>query len=121
MRLMDVSEARSLLRPGRSIRWVDVRSPAAFHKERIPGAISMPYPGANGATRLRGLIPDLNTVIVVYGDHDKDAIEVARSLESRFKDVRVLKGGLPAWQKADLNVESAVGHASVPRNVTPEN
>jgi len=85
--------------------WVDPRSARKYRDGHIPGAIHLPFQKlADQEDRLRGF-----DVLIVYGDGFKDDLAGGMSkrlLELGFKDVRTLRGGLKAWTRADLELET---------------
>lgn len=85
--------------------WVDPRTTSDWLTERIPGALHVPMGTIRDrAEELRGY-----DVVVVYGRGYKDALAYAASkvlVEIGVSEVRVLEGGLTAWQNSDLPVAS---------------
>ena len=85
--------------------WVDPRSARKYRDGHIPGAIHLPFQKlAEEEDRLRGY-----DVLIVYGDGFKDDLAGGMSkrlLEMGFRDVRTLRGGLKAWKRADLELET---------------
>ena len=85
--------------------WVDPRSARKYRDGHIPGAIHLPFQKlAEEEDRLRGF-----DVLIVYGDGFKDDLAGGMSkrlLELGFKDVRTLRGGIKAWTRADLELET---------------
>jgi rhodanese-related sulfurtransferase len=85
--------------------WVDPRSARKYRDGHIPGAIHLPFQKlSEEEDRLRGF-----DVLIVYGDGFKDDLAGGMSkrlLELGFKDVRTLRGGLKAWTRADLELET---------------
>ena len=85
--------------------WVDPRSARKYRDGHIPGAIHLPFQKlADEEDRLRGY-----DVLIVYGDEFKDDLAGGMSkrlLELGFKDVRTLRGGIKAWTRADLELET---------------
>jgi 3-mercaptopyruvate sulfurtransferase SseA len=88
-----------------SAAWVDPRSGRKYRDGHIPGAIHLPFQKlADEEDRLSGY-----DVLIVYGDDFKDPLADGMSkrlLEMGFRDVRTLRGGLKAWTRADLEVET---------------
>ncbi len=85
--------------------WVDPRGARQYRDGHIPGAIHLPFQKlADEEDRLRGY-----DVLIVYGDDFKDDLADGMSkrlLEMGFKNVRTLRGGLKAWTRADLDLET---------------
>ena len=94
--------------------WVDPRSARKYRDGHIPGAIHLPFQNlADEQDRLRGY-----DVLIIYGDGFKDNLANGMSkklLEMGFKDVRTLRGGLKAWTRADLDLETG----DPPRDAEP--
>jgi 3-mercaptopyruvate sulfurtransferase SseA len=111
--MVGVEEAQQLAETGGGLRirrparvaWVDPRSEEEFRKERIAGAILLPLDRARDDHEpLREY-----DVLIVYGNdfNSPRAAAVAKLLiEHRHRDVRVLRGGLRAWNAAGYPVES---------------
>ncbi len=86
--------------------WVDPRPAAEFERERIAGAVSLPFPEMNdrAVPRLSGRDP-----IFVYGNDHGDPIAVSASkrlIEMGFRNVQTIQGGLRAWKRDGQPVES---------------
>jgi len=85
---------------------IDARSPEAYKKEHIPGAINIPHRKMSGETT-RGL--DRTALVVTYCDgigcnaSTKGALNMAR-LGFRVKE---LVGGLDWWKRDGHKTESA--------------
>jgi len=75
---------------------VDVRSPALYAKEHIPGAINIPH-----AKLIASKLTDypMNTVFVVYcaGPHCNGAHRGAIRLASLGRPVKMMIGGITGW------------------------
>lgn len=83
---------------------VDARTPSEFADSHLPGAISLP-PGQWSESSFAPLlrIPRDQLVIVYCGGGTcRAASEVAQRLvrELKLTNVRILQGGLPAWEQA---------------------
>lgn len=79
--------------------WVDARPAAEFERERIAGAVSLPFPEMNdrAVPMLSGRDP-----IFVYGNDHGDPIAVSASkrlIEMGFRNVQTIQGGLRAWKR----------------------
>jgi rhodanese-related sulfurtransferase len=104
-------EVKNLLDQGNSVL-IDVREPAEFREESIPGAHNIP---------LSSLSPNsLNsfkdkTIIVQCqsGNRSKKACEKVKMVASKI-DVKDLEGGITEWKKAGLPVESSGTACSLP-------
>ncbi|MBK8026710.1 MAG: rhodanese-like domain-containing protein [Chloroflexi bacterium] len=80
---------------------VDVRSDGEFAAGAIEGALHIPL--ADFMTRLAEMPTDLTTAIVLY-DNPTHRSTIAMSLLRMlgYENVRVLGGGVGAWEKAEL-------------------
>jgi rhodanese-related sulfurtransferase len=100
----DSWDLKVALEAGENVIVIDARSHEAFHKERIPGAISMPYRTMNAETTNR---LDKAALIVTYCDgigcnaSTKGALNMTR-LGFRVKE---LIGGLDWWKRDGLETE----------------
>jgi len=88
-----------------AIVWVDVRSPDAFRRSALPGAINLPENAWN--EKIDGFLDvwEPGKMIVVYGatGDESAAIGVARRLkkEANIADgIMILEGGFEAWEPA---------------------
>jgi 3-mercaptopyruvate sulfurtransferase SseA len=89
----------------RSATWLDPRSPDAFARGHIAGAINLPFGRVttDHETVLAGY-----DLIIVYGDDYNDPIAEAMSkrlLNLGYKDVRTLRGGLRQWTNEGFELE----------------
>ena len=88
---------------GKNIVLVDVRSPLAFWRGHLPGAINISA-SQSFAGALSGLPKSCE--IVIYGsgaDHD-DALRVASVINSSDRQIRIMRGGVAAWVALDLQL-----------------
>lgn len=72
---------------------IDVRSPQEYKEAQISGAINIPYYDIN--KKIRKIIPNLNSQIVVYcqyGQRSKKAFRMLKNLE--YKNVYTLNDGI---------------------------
>lgn len=91
------------------VTFVDARAPEAYESGHVPSAVSLPIqtgalpPGATAL--LRG-----STTVVAYCDANADCEESRRLAEvlasAGVDDVRVLRGGMPAWLEDGHPAES---------------
>ncbi|WP_101294078.1 rhodanese-like domain-containing protein [Halegenticoccus soli] len=91
-------EVERLLEDDRPPRVVDIRPPAAFDREHIPGSENVPFAGLpdriaslEGAERIVTVCP--------HGQASRQAARLIKSYEGT-KDARVesMEGGLDAWE-----------------------
>lgn len=103
---IDPADARARMTEARPPWYViDVRPAAAWARGHLPGTALVP------PEVLEANVDDLqirtDQTILVYGDDDRTADRVARTLASYgFPDVRVLAGGFPAWERAGFPTEA---------------
>lgn len=104
---ISLSQAKTKLSEPKYV-FVDARSETAFKKSHIPGALWL-SPGSLH-NRFPRLAPQLRgKTIVAYcnGPRCPKADDVKISLNARgFADVRILRVGFSAWEKAKLPTES---------------
>lgn len=86
---------------------LDVRPPAEFSAEHIPGAISVHLDGGQFQNRVGLVIPPDRELVLVAGNGD-EAVRAARSLTViGFDQVSgYLDGGMAAWRQAGRGVET---------------
>ena len=107
MARISVEELRQEIEKGAAPVIVDVRSPTAQTLElhRIPGALHVPVQDA--ARHLDKLPRDREIILYCTCPNEASAAKVARLLmNSGFRRVRPLKGGLEAWIEAGYSVEA---------------
>ncbi|MEM9067453.1 MAG: thioredoxin domain-containing protein [Myxococcota bacterium] len=100
-RSVDAEQLAALLVNRKAVA-IDLRSPSAFGRFRIPGAINLPLDEL--PTRKDELRRSDGKTPVLYGRANEGA-EVAAQLQSDGFDVRFLQEGFLAWEMADLEVE----------------
>ncbi len=97
--LLMSSESTELFGPELRTVLVDCRERAKFNKAHIPSATSIPF----GHLKFKLYELDNAGVIVVSGDTFNDAVAIAMSkalMETGFKSVKTLRGGLTGWEEA---------------------
>jgi rhodanese-related sulfurtransferase len=83
---------------------LDVRSPEEFAAGHVPGAVNIPHDQV--ASRLAE-IPK-NKEVVLYCRSGRRSGLAAEALEANgYKDLRLMQGDMPGWEKAGLPVEGA--------------
>ena len=81
---------------------VDVRSLDQFKKVRIPGSLNLPL----FAIKTKGLLRSRRLVLVGKGDGDGALGAEAAALKALgFEEVKVLRGGIGAWELAGGHLE----------------
>ena len=87
----------------RSVHVIDVRQPAEWRRGHIHGSLNLPL--TQLASRLQGL-PNDKPVVAVCASGHRSAI-AARTLQRAGYQAENLKGGMHAWTRAGLPVQSA--------------
>ncbi len=98
-RFVDAATLAAELGSAAPPRLVDVREPAAFELGHIPRSLHVPVHDLGAR---RGELPSsLAAPLVLVGDDRRRTLAAARFLEiAGFGDVRVLEGGIAAWDGA---------------------
>lgn len=87
----------------RSVRFIDVRSHAAYVRSHVPGAVNLSLV-SNLSKEELGKIAKAGDEIVFYCQSKycgQSAIAAAKAVIWGYKKVYLLDGGLPAWKDAD--------------------
>ncbi len=80
-------------------RVIDVREPREFRQSHVPGAESLPFNElANGVAR----IPTNGPIVVVCQGGRRSTWAAALLLDQGHEDVRVMEGGMSAWDSQHL-------------------
>ncbi|MFD5831097.1 rhodanese-like domain-containing protein [Lentzea sp. NPDC060358] len=82
---------------------VETRAPEAFARERIPGAVNLPY---RDLPERLDLDPDLVYICYCESFQCNAATKGALELARRGYRVKRLSGGITAWREAGYPVES---------------
>jgi SulP family sulfate permease len=80
-------------------RVIDVREPREFKRAHIPDAESIPLPVF--LNHIDEISQDQSVVVVCRGGR-RSARATALLIEKGYKEVRVLQGGMIAWENAQL-------------------
>ena len=98
----DVHEAMSSAQPGFVL--LDVRSPAAYARGHVPGAISLPHAKIIEA-KMREYAMDALFVVYCAGPHCNGADRAALRLARLGRPVKIMIGGVTGWldEGFDLN------------------
>ncbi len=117
---IDVSSLVAALAAPGAPRLVDMRTPAERALGMLPGALALPLDASPSA--LDAALPDPTTDVVLYCASGQRSAAAARALRERgHRRVRSLRGGLAAWRRAGLPVdtpatgESSLSHAELER------
>jgi len=100
----DPDDVHRDLQAGNTIGYilVETRSPEAFARERIPGAINLPY---RDLPEQLDLDPDLVYICYCESFQCNAATKGALTLAQRGFRVKRLAGGITAWREAGYPVE----------------
>ena len=91
-------EAKVLLSEDNNLTLVDVRTPYAFKKDFIDGAVNVPlYKLKTDPTLMQKY---KNRKILLYSERGEESIEVARLLKNQGYTFLNLKGGIVFWLRA---------------------
>lgn len=98
----DVHEAMSSAQPGFVL--LDVRSPAAYARGHVPGAINLPHAKIIEA-KMREYAADTLFVVYCAGPHCNGADRAALRLARLGRPVKIMIGGVTGWldEGFDLN------------------
>ena len=87
---------------------IDVREPHELGGGRIAGALTIPKGELDA--RIAAAAPDRARPIVLYCASGARSSAAARTLDALgYSDVRSLRGGFKAWQKAGLPIDGIAG------------
>jgi rhodanese-related sulfurtransferase len=95
---------------------VDVRSPEAFERVRIPGSLNIPLQ----FIRTKSFLKTAPVVLVNQGFGLQTLSGECERLQSAGYSVSVLSGGLCAWQRVGGPLEGDLGAAAEFSRVTPQ-
>ena len=104
----DPSDLFEAMNIGERIIPVDVRRPAAFAKERIPGAINIPHRTIN-SENIRSLRKDVVYVTYCDGIGCNASTKGALKLASLGFNVKELIGGIEWWKLDGYDTEGSHG------------
>jgi rhodanese-related sulfurtransferase len=98
---IDVATLAADRAAGTDVQLVDVREPNEWDAGHMPGAVLIPL--GDLAVRARELDP-ARPVVVVCRSGNRSATATAFLLQSGFRDVKNLVGGMIAWARAGHQV-----------------
>jgi rhodanese-related sulfurtransferase len=104
----DPSDLFEAMNMGETIIPVDVRRPAAFAKERIPGAINIPHRIIN-SENTKSLRKDIVYVTYCDGIGCNASTKGALKLASLGFNVKELIGGIECWKLDGYDTEGSQG------------
>jgi rhodanese-related sulfurtransferase len=95
---LEASQVCALLRSRQAVL-IDVREPAEFESERIPGALLYPLSGFDPQSLPRD---GSQRIILQCGTGRRSALAAQRLLEGGNAEAWHLAGGIKAWKEAGL-------------------
>ena len=115
-RLLQPAELARLRAASPGIRLLDVRTPAEFETQHIPGAYNVPLDtlSEHGA-EIRANVPDPIVLVCRSGQRARKAEEALRA--SGMANLHVLDGGMAAWVAAGQPVREGKQRMSLERQV----
>jgi rhodanese-related sulfurtransferase len=100
---LDAAALRELLASGHDVRVLDVRTPAEFETAHIPGSDNVPLDTLRAHRDEIAARPGSGVVLVCRSG--QRAAQAERLLaEAGLPDVRVLTGGILAWERSGADV-----------------
>ncbi|MGI5288958.1 rhodanese-like domain-containing protein [Nonomuraea polychroma] len=100
---LDAATLRRLLESGGAPRLIDVRTPGEFESAHIPGSCNVPLDLLR--EHRADLRADLDEQAVLICRSGQRAAQAARALaDVGLPNVRILQGGIAAWQAAGASV-----------------
>jgi rhodanese-related sulfurtransferase len=111
---IDAKTAREWMTDGKAVL-IDVREPDEYIKEHVPEAHLVPLSGFNAAD-----FPKEHDKVAIFHCHSGGRTEAsaAQILQSGFREVYQLEGGIQGWRAAGLHVnENAKAPISIMRQV----
>lgn len=116
MKQIVANEMQRLLEQGQELRIVDVRSPAEFRVENVPGSINLPLNELEES--ISQAVPDRHErihLICASGARSGKACDLLDSLG--YTDVVSIKGGITDWKKVGFELSLGEGGISIERQV----
>lgn len=113
---VDATELQRWLRDGTDVRLLDVRSPAEFEAVHIPGAYNVPLDTlGEHAEDIQRHVEELVVLVCRSGMRASQAEQ--RLAAAGMGNVRVLEGGMMAWEHADGGVNRGQARWDIERQV----
>ena len=106
---LDAAQVHALLRSHQAVL-IDVREPAEFEAEHIPGALLFPLSGFEPASLP---VDGSKRITLQCGTGRRSALAAQQLLAGGSDEASHLAGGIKAWKEAGLpltNVDPATGH-----------
>ena len=108
---LEATQVHALLRSHQAVL-IDVREPAEFEAERIPGALLFPLSGFDPASLPRD---GSRRIILQCGTGRRSAVAARLLLDGGEDEASHLAGGLKAWKEAGLPLTSVDPATGRPR------
>jgi sulfur-carrier protein adenylyltransferase/sulfurtransferase len=106
IKMIDLDAARERIASGTKV--IDVREPHEWDEAHLNEAVHVPQ--GELLERIDELVPDRSEPVVLYCRTDNRSARMADELERLgYEDVSVMRGGIVAWQEADLPVATPEG------------
>jgi rhodanese-related sulfurtransferase len=100
---LDADALRDLLATGQDVRLLDVRTPAEFETAHIPGSYNVPLDTLR--ENREEIVTHLDAGIVLVCRSGQRAAQAERALAGAgLPNVRVLTGGMLAWERTGADV-----------------
>ncbi len=113
---VDANELQRWLREGADVRLLDVRSPAEFESVHIPGAYNVPLDTlGEHAEDIQRHVEELVVLVCRSGMRASQAEQ--RLAAAGMGNVRVLEGGMMAWERAGGQVNRGQARWDIERQV----
>jgi rhodanese-related sulfurtransferase len=113
---IDANELQRWLREGADVRLLDVRSPAEFESVHIPGAYNVPLDTlGEHAEDIQRHVEELVVLVCRSGMRASQAEQ--RLAAAGMGNVRVLEGGMMAWERAGGQVNRGQARWDIERQV----
>lgn len=104
---IETKDASALFHAGGEVAFLDVREAGQFGEAHPLFATPLPYSVLE--SRVTRLVPRRDVAVLILDDGDGIAVRAAERLaELGYDDLRVIAGGMPAWQAAGLGVYKGV-------------
>lgn len=107
---MNVDDLNSLLSSSQPPVLLHVLPPEVFETRRIPGSLNACIYEISFTDKVRSLVPDLSTNLVVYGagEGGLEAKEAGERLSAAgYRNVQIFPGGLKAWRSAGFQLDGS--------------
>ncbi len=117
--LMSVNELRAYINDEVSPTIIDVRSPEAYARGHLPGAVNVPAGQIAGAMENIPNDRPVVTYCTMHNPGNSSSETAAETLRDAGYHARALQGGYPGWEEAGYPIDKA--EHSLPSTWTPLN